>query len=31
VRRFARSATVGRAVERRRDRIALGEIRAAHG
>src|SRR6185437_15248534 len=31
VRWFARSATVGRAVERRRDRIALGEIRAADG
>jgi hypothetical protein len=31
VRWFARSATVGRTVERRRDRIALGEIRAADG
>src|SRR4029077_1006622 len=31
VRWFARSATVGRAVERRRNRIALGEIRAADG
>jgi hypothetical protein len=31
VRRFARSALAGRVVERRRDRIALGEIRAADG